>query len=175
MEYSRGFGSVGMLMDVLPYLEKVNSDAIALQGAQGSTDRRLATALFEQFLTALIEGIEADVSRTKVASSRIRLSLQDLDDMKARILQASRTESARFADIDSEGIEKLVAGLIEESVESLPGGASVDEIAAKLNILTKHISSVEDALARLDDAFSEMKKLVLALEQSQWKQSPSRV
>jgi len=44
-----GFGSVGMLMEVVPYLEKVNSNAIALQAAQGSTDRRLATALFEQF------------------------------------------------------------------------------------------------------------------------------
>jgi len=153
----------------------VNSNAIALQAAQGSTDRRLATALFEQFLSALLEAIEADVSRTKIASSRVRLSLQDLDDMKARILQASRTESARFADIDPEGIEKLVAGIVQESVESIPSGASVDEIAAKLNILAQHISSVEDALARLDDAFSEMQKLVLALEQSQWKQSHSRV
>ena len=95
--------------------------------------------------------------------------------MKGRILQASRTESARFADIDPEGIEKLVAGILKESVESLPSGASVDEIAVKLNILAQHISRVEDALARLDDAFCEMKKLVLALEQSQWKHSHSRV
>src|SRR5439155_19376573 len=99
------FGAVGMLMDAFPYLEKVKNNATALQG---SKDRRLAALLFQEFIDALLEAVESVVARAKVAVSKIQLSLQEFDDAIKRIVEASRTESARFADLASEGIEKLV-------------------------------------------------------------------
>lgn len=152
------FGSVGMLMDALPFLEKVNNNATALQG---SMDKRLAAALFEEFLVAFLEAIVSDVAKAKVAVSRVQLSVQELAEARARILEASRTESARFADIDSEGIEKLVTELTKGSFESLTSDASIDDVATKLNVVVQEISSVEEAFARVDNAFSEIKKLVL--------------
>jgi len=158
------FGSVGMLMDALPYLEKVTNSTTALQGF---IDRRLAALIFEEFIDALLEGIEPDVAKAKVAVSKVQLSLQELDEASTRILEASRTESARFADIDSDGITKLVTELIKKSFDSLTSDASIDDVATKLNISVQEISSVEEALARLENAFCELKKL--AQEQSAWK------
>jgi hypothetical protein len=158
------FGAVGMLMDALPYLEKVKNSATALQG---SKDRRLAALLFQEFIDALLEAIESGVARAKVAASKIQSSLQELDDAIKRIVEASRTESARFADVASEGIEKLVTELTKKSFDSLTIDTSVDDVAAKLNVAVQDVSSVEDALARLGNAFREIKRLTL--EQPAWK------
>ena len=123
----------------------------------------------EQFLDVLLDAIAPDVSKAKAALSGVQLSLQDLDDRRERILQASRMESARFADIDSEGVEKLVTELMNEAVESLRNDPSIYKVATQLDLLEKEISGVEGALARLDNAFCETKRL--ALEQPPWKQS----
>ena len=58
------FGAVGMLMDALPYLERVKNDATALQG---SKERRLAALLFQEFIDALREASEPGVARAKVS------------------------------------------------------------------------------------------------------------
>ena len=158
------FGVVGTLMDALPYLEKVNNSATALQG---SKDRRLAALLFREFINALLEAVESGVARAKVTVSKIQSLLQELDDAVKRIVEASRTESARFADVTSEGIEKLVTELTRKSFDSLTIDTSIDDVAAKLNIAVQDISSVEDALARLGNAFREIKRLTL--EQPAWK------
>jgi hypothetical protein len=161
------FGSVGMLIQALPYLEKVNGDATALQAPQGSTDRRLAAILFEQFLAALLEAIAPDVTKAKVVLRQVQLSLEDLDDKRTRVLQALHADAARFADVDSKGIEKLLIGLTNETVDSLKNEPSIYQVATKLDLLVQDIAGVEDAIARLDDAFREIKKLTL--EQPAWK------
>jgi len=140
------FDSVGTLMNLLPYLDTVNANATTLLAAQGSSDRRLAVVLYEQFLATFLELIESDVAKAKVTVSKIHLSLQDLDASKTRILSAARTESARFADIDSKGIESLITQLIKESVALLTADVSINEVATKLDLLVQDISIAEEAL-----------------------------
>jgi hypothetical protein len=59
------FGSLGTLMEVLPSLEKVTSNSIILQAAQGSADKRLASVLFEEFLVTLLEAIESELAKSQ--------------------------------------------------------------------------------------------------------------
>ena len=99
--------------------------------------------------------------------SKILSSLQELDEVIKRISDASRTESVRFADIESEEVQKLVTELTKKSFDSLTIDTSIDDVAMKLNVSLQDASSVEEALARLGNAFREIKKLTL--EQPAWK------
>jgi hypothetical protein len=156
-----------MLMDVLPALERVNNNATTLQALQSSTDRRLGAGLYEQFLSTLLEAIESDVAKAKMALSKVQSLLRDLDEARARISRASRTESARFAEIDSEGVDSLVSGLLKDTVESLTSDPSLNDVETRLGVFEQGASTVEEALARLDDAFCELKRLIL--ERPSWK------
>jgi len=77
----------------------------------------------------------------------------------------------RFADLESAAIEKLVDALVEEFVRALSTDASIETISTKLGDLVKDLATIEDALVRLEDAFSEVKKLVL--EEPRWMHSHS--
>jgi hypothetical protein len=143
-------------------LEKVLDHAGVLQ----RSERRLSGALFVEFITALLEGIESEVSATKVIVSKIESSLLESDEIGERILAASGAESARFAGITAEEVDKLRGELLRESLDSLTVESTIDEVTTQLRLSLQDLQGLEDAFARIEDAYRGIKQQIVG--QSTW-------
>jgi hypothetical protein len=159
-------GTVGTLLEVLPLIEKVAKDTSAILATADGADRRLAAVLFEQFLDTFIQAVASDVAKAKTTLSKVRSHLESLKDSKERIMQSMRSDSAHFAGLEDEGIQQLMDNLSGESVEMLTQDSSLDNIVSQLDDVVQDFASIEDSIARLDTAYTEIKNLVL--EQPQW-------
>lgn len=150
------WGSVGVLLEVLPRLQKVAADLSALLQAPGGADRRLAIALFEQFLATLVDTVWAEVSKAKTSLSRVATSVRTLADSRARVLVAASSESARFANCDHPGLTSLLDNLQGQALQRTSGESSLEDAANALDDAAQDFESVEDGLARLESAFQQL-------------------
>ena len=150
------FGENGKLMEALPYLEKVASDTTALLAGGGGADKQLVTALLEEFLSTLVDAVEADLHKAKVTVNSIKRSIKSLDERRKRILQAARTDSARFAGLDPKNLTTLLNQLQQSAIGTLPKDPSIDDCARTLADEERDFEAVEDALSRLETAYEDI-------------------
>lgn len=151
------FGNLGILMESLPSLEKVTNATAELLKAHGGADRRLAATLFERFLEALIEAVVSEVSKTKATLSRIGGALENLEDTKARIVEAATCDASRFVDISSTSIAGLVSDLSKMAAENLGSNPTPEDIAKELEGIQQDYEHLEALMVRLDDSYREIK------------------
>jgi hypothetical protein len=153
------FGEIGKLMEALPYLEKVVTDTTALLTGGGGADKQLVTALLKEFLATLVDAAEADLNDAKVAVSRVKGSIKSLEARRKRILQATRTDSARFVGFDAKILTTLLDQLQKGALAVLPGDPSIEDSARALEDAERDFEAVEDALSRLEDAYQDIADL----------------
>ena len=142
------FGEVGKLMEALPPLERVASGTTALLTGSGGADKHLVVALHEEFLATLIDAVEADVSDAKIAVSSVKSSINGLEARRKRILQAARTQSARFSGLDASMIAKLVDQLQSGALSAVSADPSLNDSAQAIEEVEKDFEAVEGLLSK---------------------------
>lgn len=123
------FGTIGELMNILPYIEKLARDTTTLLTTSGGADRRLAILLFQQFLAAFVEAIEGDVAKMKVTVSNVKTSLSELRESRKRVTAAARSPAATFAGLDTKSVGSLLDTLQKECQDSLKSEPTVQDTA----------------------------------------------
>jgi hypothetical protein len=158
MGVSVNFGSLGVLMQARPHLEKVATDTEALLRTPGGSDGRLAVAVFEEFLGTLVDSIQSEVATTKTTLSKVRNALEVIDDSKGRIIDSCRHEGVRFAGVKGEQMQELLAELRKEAVDA-GSNPPADEIAEVVEGLAQDYEHIEALLVRLSSVFSHVARL----------------
>jgi hypothetical protein len=164
------FGPVGVLMEALPYLQKVATDTTALLATPGGADRHLVAALFEWFLAELVDAVESDVNDAKTAVSSVKGSMKSLEAHRKRILESARTDSAQFAGLDAKALTKLLDDLQRDALATLATEPSLQDTATALENTAKDFESVENAMSRLDSAYQDISDFSA---KQPWKSDPS--
>jgi hypothetical protein len=164
------FGPVGILMEALPYLQKVAGDTAALLATPGGADRHLVAALFEWFLAELVDAVESDVNDAKTAVSSVKGSIKSLEAHRKRILESARSDSAQFAGLDAKALAKLLDDLQRDALATLPTEPSLQATATTLEDTAKDFESVENAMSRLDSAYQDISDFSA---KQPWKSDPS--
>lgn len=154
------FGTIGILIQALPQLDKVSADANSLIATPGGSDGRIATAMFENFIGTLLESVQSDGAKAKAALTRIRNALDGLDETKRRITDAAVYESAQFAGLRGADLDQLMAALAEDSTRSLGPKSSPDDVAKAVEVILQDYEEVESLLARLNSAHGQISSLL---------------
>lgn len=154
------FGEIGQLMEALPYLERVVTDTTALLTGGGGADKQLVTALLEEFVATLVDAVEADLNDAKVAVSSVKASIKSLDARRKRVLQAARTDSARFGGLDQKTLTTILDQLLKGTLAVLPSDPSIEDSARALEGAERDFEAVEDALSRLEGAYQDIADII---------------
>ena len=150
------FGSVATLLEVLPQIEAVQRNVTTLVKGQAGSDGAFAANLYEQFVAALIESVESEVTSAKASLRRIRVAISSVDSSGKRIMEAATANAARFAEIQPNDLEKLMEQLLQAVAKNIGQDGSLDDTVKELEGLAQDCEMVESALGRLDDCYRQL-------------------
>lgn len=150
------FGDLAVLLEAYTLIDTVSKNAQESAKGRATADRQLARMIYARFIQGFLANIESDVSKAKVAMSKVTDTMDEVAGIYSRLTEIQRNASIRFAGIEEDEIEKLAEAVVKTHLAKVSGAMSLDEILLHYQDILQSLEETEAGLNDLSDAYDEI-------------------